>query len=242
MEKDQFLSLIKKRLIVSCQALEDEPLHGASYMAKMAAAAIEGGAVAIRANSATDIEAIKQYNKIPVIGLVKRNYSDSDVYITPTKKEIDELLEVGTDVIALDATKRKRPNNEDLKDLFDYIHSNDTLILADVSNFEEGITAFDLGADMVSTTLSGYTDYTQYDLEGPDMTLVEELAKYTEQPIIAEGRVNTPEEARITLEKGAYAVIVGSAITRPQLITKRFVDALRKKDDLDENAISRKYS
>lgn len=241
MEKDQFLSLIKKRLIVSCQALEDEPLHGASYMAKMAAAAIEGGAVAIRANSATDIEAIKQYNQIPVIGLVKRNYVDSDVYITPTKKEIDELLGVGTDVIALDATNRKRPNNEDLKELFDYIHSNNTLILADVSNFEEGITAFDLGADMVSTTLSGYTDYTQYGLEGPDMTLVEELAKHTERPIIAEGRVNTPEEAKITLEKGAYAVIVGSAITRPQLITKRFVDALIKKDDLDENAVSRKY-
>ncbi|MUK87397.1 putative N-acetylmannosamine-6-phosphate 2-epimerase [Ornithinibacillus sp. L9] len=220
------LKQIKGKLIVSCQALENEPLHGSDIMAKMALAADIGGAVAIRANGSDDIAAIKQVTKLPIIGLVKRIYSGSDVYITPTKKEVDELLQVGVDMIAIDATVRDRPNEESLPDLIQYMKAHDQLILADISTVEEGIHAIDLGADFVSTTLSGYTEYTKREQSGPDIELVEKLVHATDAPVFAEGRIESPTVAKQMIQKGAHTVVVGSAITRPQCITKSFVDGL----------------
>ncbi|MBS4208678.1 N-acetylmannosamine-6-phosphate 2-epimerase [Bacillus sp. FJAT-50079] len=223
---------IHQNLIVSCQALEDEPLHGSEMMAKMAQAAKEGGAIAIRSNSATDVAAIKKQTGLPVIGLVKRNYSDSEVFITATLKEVKELLAVKPAVIALDATIRKRPNDEVLKDLVDYIHENsDALVMADIATIRDAEYAIECGVDMISTTLSGYTSDSPK-LEGPDFKLVEQLAKISSIPVIAEGRINTPEQAQKMLDLGAWSIVVGSAITRPQLITQSFVKGIQMNEAL----------
>lgn len=221
------LDIIKDKLIVSCQALEDEPLHSSFIMGKMANAAKIGGAVAIRAQGVEDIIEIKKVTNLPVIGIIKRNYEDSPIYITSTKKEIDELLNTNCEMIAIDATNRNRPNNENLKELINYIKSNNVLVMADVSNYEEAIKAYEYGVDCISTTLSGYTPYTKK-LEGPDFDLIEKLVKELDIPIIAEGRINTPEELAKALSIGAYSAVVGSAITRPQLITEKFTKAIAK--------------
>ncbi|TYS63884.1 N-acetylmannosamine-6-phosphate 2-epimerase [Bacillus infantis] len=228
MVKQAFMEKIKGQLIVSCQALPEEPLHGADMMARMAVAAKEGGAAAIRANGTDDVIAIRKACNLPVIGLIKRDYSGSPVYITPTKVELDALIEAGADVIALDATKQKRPNGESLEELILYIRERSScLIMGDISNFEEGIAAGWAGVDLISTTLSSYTPYTK-DRRIPDLPLIEELAKATEIPIIAEGNIKTPMEAAEALKLGAHAVVVGTAITRPQVITKQFYEAIRE--------------
>ncbi|MDQ0973650.1 N-acylglucosamine-6-phosphate 2-epimerase [Neobacillus niacini] len=227
MSMHPFFSIIHKDLIVSCQALEHEPLHGSDIMAKMAQAAKEGGACAIRSNSAVDVAAIKKRTGLPVIGLVKRDYPDSEIYITATLKEVKELLAAKADVIALDATYRKRPNGETLKDLVDYIHEHsNALVMADIATIRDAEYALECGVDMVSTTLSGYTDDSpkQHD---PDFELVEQLSQRLPIPVIAEGRIQTPEQARRMLELGAWSIVVGGAISRPQLITKAFAEGIR---------------
>lgn len=220
------LDIIKNKLIVSCQALEDEPLHSPFIMGRMAKAAKEGGAVAIRAQGVDDIIEIKKVTNLPVIGIIKRNYKDSEVFITPTEREIKELIETGCEMIALDATNRTRPNNEKIKDLLELIHKSKRLAMADISTYEEGIKAQEMGFDCVSTTLSGYTSYsTQSD--NVDFKLLEELVKDCSIPVICEGRIYTPEELKKAFDIGAYSVVIGGAITRPQQITKRFVNAIK---------------
>ena len=216
---------IKGKLVVSCQALPDEPLHSAFIMGRMAKAAKEGGAVAIRAQSMADILEIREVTGLPVIGLVKRNYPDSAIYITPTHKEVEELLVTGCEVIALDMTDRPRPGDEQMTDLVQQIHEAGRLVLADISTFAEGVAAAELGSDAISTTLSGYTSYSPQ-LSGPDIQLVRELAAKLTVPVFAEGRTHTPADLRAVMEAGAFAPIVGSVITRPQLITASFVQAL----------------
>jgi N-acylglucosamine-6-phosphate 2-epimerase len=227
MNNHPFFTTIHKDLIVSCQALEHEPLHGSEIMAKMAQAAKEGGACAIRSNSAVDVAAIKRQTGLPVIGLVKRDYPDSEVFITATLKEVKELLAVEADVIALDATYRKRPNGENLKDLVDYIHENsNALVMADIATIRDAEYALECGVDMVSTTLSGYTNDSPKQ-DDPDFELVEQLSQRLPIPVIAEGRIQTPEQARRMLELGAWSIVVGGAISRPQLITKAFAEVIR---------------
>ena len=170
------INKLKGTLIVSCQALPDEPLYGADVMAKMAKACVLGGASAIRANSVSDIKAIREVVDVPIIGLIKQDYPDSEVYITPTKKEVMELIESGCEIIAIDATNRKRPNDEKLEDLLQLIKTHNKIALADISTYEEGINAEALGFDLVSTTLSGYTKYSKK-LIGPDVKLVKDLLK-----------------------------------------------------------------
>lgn len=219
------LDKVKGRLIVSCQALENEPLHSPFIMGRMARAAKEGGAVGIRAQGVDDIIEIKKVTGLPIIGIIKRNYEDSDIYITPTKKEVDELLTTGCEMIALDATDRARPNNEDLKEIINYIKENNVLVMADISNYDEAVKAQEYGVDCVSTTLSGYTPYTKA-LDGPDFILMEKLVKDLKIPVIAEGKVNTPQDLKKVFEIGVHSSVVGSAITRPQLITEKFVKAI----------------
>lgn len=224
MNADAFLAAVKGKLIVSCQALEDEPLHGAAIMAKMAIAAKVGGAVAIRANGPADIRAIKRAVDLPVIGLYKQGASG--VYITPTFEAAAEIAEAGADVIALDCTARPRPDGETLADLLARIHRELRLpTFADVSNLREAQTAAEYGVAMAAPTLSGYTENSP-PLGGPDFELLRRMTESLPIPIIAEGRIHTPEQACRALEFGAWAVVIGSAITRPRTITARFVRAM----------------
>lgn len=221
------LEQIKSKLVVSCQALPDEPLHSSFIMGRMALAAKQGGAAGIRAQSKEDILEIKRVVDLPVIGIVKRNYEDSDVYITPTKKELDELFETKCEMIAMDATLRERPNGEKLEDLVAYVHEHGILAMADCSTYEECVNAEKIGFDCVSTTMCGYTPYSE-NVEGPNIELIKKLVAELHVPILAEGKINTPEDLTAVYEAGAYSAVVGGAITRPKQITERFVKALKK--------------
>jgi putative N-acetylmannosamine-6-phosphate epimerase len=214
---------LKGGLIVSCQALAHEPLHGAEIMARMARAAQDGGAVGIRANGPADVRAIREAVALPLIGLFKDG--TEGVYITPTLAHARAIAEAGADIIALDATPRPRPNGELLKEIIAALHALGKLVMADISTFEEGCAAEAAGADLLSTTLSGYTPYSLHQ-PGPDLELVRHLAAAAHVPVVAEGRIRTPAELAAALQAGAYAAVVGGAITRPQSITRTFVDAI----------------
>lgn len=219
--------IFPRGLIVSCQALEHEPLHGSHIMARMALAAQQGGAVGIRANTPEDIRAIRETVSLPIIGIYKREYEGSDVYITPTFEEARAIAEAGAEMIALDATPRPRPNGETLAGLIRRIHEElDLPVMADCSTLEEAVEAARLGADVVSSTLAGYTPYSRK-TEGPDFDLLREMLQQVNVPVFAEGRFHTPEQVAQALAMGCYAVVVGGAITRPQEITARFAAAVR---------------
>lgn len=220
------LSNIKGKLIVSCQAQEDEPLFGSIYMARMAIAAEMGGAAGIRANGPNDIKAINAVTKLPIIGIYKIKDPRTEVIITPTFESAVEISEAGADIIAVDATARPRADGSTGYALIKKIKEEiKALVMADISTIEEGILAAKAGADLIGTTLSGYTSYSPQ-LEGPDFELIKNLHHYTSIPVVAEGRIWSPEEAVKAFEMGAWAVVVGTAITRPQLITKRFVKSI----------------
>lgn len=225
---EDVLKAIRGGLIVSCQALENEPLHSSQIMMRMAKAALEGGAIGIRANSPEDCCEIKQHVDLPIIAIYKRVYGTSNVYITPTIEEVKKLLPAKPEIIAVDATKRERPDGKTLEEFLEEIRKiYNGLVMADISTFEEAVEAERLGFDIVSTTLSGYTDYT-LDRPRPDIELIKRLKDTLKVPIIAEGNVETPPLAAEALKAGAWAIVVGGAITRPQLITKKFVDAVKK--------------
>jgi|SRR5699024_9123429 len=212
---------MSKKLIVSCQALEDEPLHSSYIMSKMALAAYQGGASGIRANSVADIQAIKKEVDLPIIGIIKKDYDDSEVRITPTIKEVQDLYEEGVDIIAFDATDRIRPQSETFDTFIGEIKERfpEQKVMADVAAVQEAIQAEKLGVDIVATTLVGYTA----DTKGNDpLQTLEAILQSIDIPVIAEGNIDTPTKAKRALELGASAVVVGSAITRPQEITKKF--------------------
>ncbi len=227
MNSDKILETLKGRLIVSCQALHGEPLHSPFVMGRMALAAKEGGAAGIRANSPEDVIEIKKTVDLPVIGLYKRNYPDSEVYITATMAEIDAMAASGCDVIAMDATDRIHPGGFSIDVLFSQARKAhpDMMFMADCSTFEECMHAEELGFDIIGTTLRSYTPYTK-NVRIPDFELMRMLKKSLKVPFVAEGGIWSPEEARLAIECGAFAVVVGSAITRPQLITQRFARAV----------------
>ena len=220
---------LKGKLIVSCQALPHEPLHSAFIMGRMALAAKEGGAYGIRANTKEDIAEIQTQVDLPVIGIVKRDYEDSKVYITPTMKEINELMEVRPDIIALDATHSLRPGGRTLDEFYREIRKSypEQLLMADCSTVEEALFADQLGFDFIGTTLVGYTDQSRnLKIESNDFEIIRRIVATVKHRVIAEGNINTPEKAKRVIELGAFSVVVGSIITRPQLITKSFAEAL----------------
>ena len=220
---------IKGNLIVSCQALSNEPLYSSEIMGRMALAAKEGGAKGIRANSYEDIIEIKRLVDLPIIGIVKREYPSCAVYITPTLKEVTELINAGVEIIALDATARLRPEGEQLESLYRKIRSKypNQKLMADCSTLNEAVFADRLGFDFIGTTLVGYTNYTNGTrIEANDFKLIQNILKEIKCPLIAEGNIDTPEKAKRVLELGCYSVVVGSAITRPQWITRKFAEAI----------------
>jgi N-acylglucosamine-6-phosphate 2-epimerase len=218
------VKLERGTLIVSCQAREDNPLHGPVFMAAMALAARDGGARAIRANGPDDVRAVKAAG-LTVIGIHKVFAADVPVYITPTIAAADALIDAGADIIALDCTPRSRHGDEPAT-IVAHVHARGRETFADISTLDEGIAAAQIGATYVSTTLSGYTSYTEPKPDGPDLDLVRALAARIKTPIIAEGRFNTPELARAAIEAGAYAVVVGTMITNPREITRGFARAV----------------
>lgn len=218
---------LKGKLIVSCQALSEEPLHSSFIMGRMAYAAKIGGASGIRANTIVDIKEIKKNVDLPIIGIIKEVYGNNNVYITPTLKEVEALVREGVDIIAIDGTKRERPDKMQLEVLISKVKKlfPNQLLMADISSVEEAINAQKIGFDFVGTTLVGYTDYTK----GNDpLTELEKVINSVSIPVIAEGNIDTPQKARKALELGAFSVVVGGAITRPQQITKKFVDEMQK--------------
>ena len=220
---------LKGKLIVSCQALPDEPLHSSFIMGRMALAAKEGGAFGIRANTKEDIKEIQSNVELPIIGIVKRDYADSKVYITPTMKEVDEVMEVRPEIIALDATGALRPQGVELKDFFHQVKAKypKQLWMADCSTIEEALYADKLGFDFIGTTMVGYTEQSKgHRIEADDFKILREIIAGAKHKVIAEGNIDTPQKVKRVIELGVFSVVVGSAITRPQLITKAFSEAL----------------
>ena len=222
---------LRGKLIVSCQALPHEPLHSSFIMGRMALAAKEGGASGIRANTKEDIKEIQFQVDLPVIAIVKRDYDDSEVYITPTMKEVDELMEVKPEIIAVDATKSLRPGGVTLEQFFTGIKQKypRQLLMADCSTVEEALYADNLGFDFIGTTMVGYTKQSEgLKIEADDFAIIREILKNVKHPVIAEGNINTPEKAKRVIELGVFSVVVGSIITRPQLITIPFAKAVEE--------------
>lgn len=221
------INRLKGKVVVSCQAMPSEPLYLEKCMVAMMKSVIKGGAGGLRVAGARDVRNAKHLFEVPVIGLTKPDVIPSNwqeiVYITPTIKEVIELVEAGADIIAFDGTMRPRPQDEKLEDLIKYIKINKRIAMADISTLEEAQNAEKLGADILSTTLSGYTQFSQNRGDGPDFELLKELVQNTNLPVVLEGRIWEPEEVSKAFELGAHCVVIGSAITRPQLITKRFV-------------------
>lgn len=206
------LDSLKGKLIVSCQALENEPLHSPFIMSRMALAAAQGGAVGIRANSVVDIRAIKESVALPIIGIIKRDYPGSDVFITATMKEVDELMTVEPEIIALDATARPRPGGQTLDALVMQIRARypSVLLMADIASVDEAVAAERLGFDCVGTTLYGYTAETRgHVLADNDCGFLREVLAAVSLPVVAEGNVDTPERAAHCLALGAHTVVVG---------------------------------
>ena len=210
---------LRHKLIVSCQALPNEPLHSDFIMARMAVAAKEGGASGIRANSVIDIKAIK------------RDYPNAQAFITPTMVEVDELMEAHTEIIALDATNSSRPQGESLDAFFQKVKEKypQQLLMADCSTLDEMLEADRMGFDFIGTTLVGYTSQSEGDrIEANDFEIIRKALAEIQHPLIAEGNIDSPEKVKRVLELGAFSVVVGSAITRPQLITRKFADATKE--------------
>jgi len=228
MHTHPILARIQGGLIVSCQALEHEPLHSSYIMSRMAYAAMQGGAAGIRANTPQDIAAIKKAVSLPVIGIIKKEYEDSPVYITPTMAEVDALVDAGAEIIALDATARLHPGGCALEEFFAAVREKypQQLFMADCSDFAEAEAAQRMGFDLLGTTLAGYTPHTA-GRTLPDFELMHRIAHELDRPLIAEGGIWTPQELRQAFDAGAFACVVGTAITRPMEITRRFVAAIK---------------
>lgn len=218
---------IKNQVIISVQAMPYEPLYKEECILAMMQSVINGGAKALRLAGKRDVLNAKKHFDVPIIGLTKPDKLPNNwkevVYITPTLKEVNELIEANADIIATDATNRPRPK-ESLQEICNHIKNNNKLSMADISTFEEGIKAREMGFDIISTTLSGYTIHSRQDLKTPDFELLKNLVKELDCPIILEGRIWEPKEVTKAFELGAHSVVIGSAITRPQLITKRFCE------------------
>ena len=238
------MDMIKRlahKVIVSVQAMPAEPLYHEQCMTAMMKSVVKGGAGGLRVAGVRDVKNAKKLFDIPVIGITKpdvipQNWQET-VYITPTIKDVIALINAGADIVAFDGTSRPRPDNCTLEEIIKYIKMNKRISMADISTVEEGINCANLGVNILSTTLSGYTQFSQNRSDGPDFELLENLVKETKIPVVLEGRIWEPDEVTHAFDLGAHCVVIGSAITRPQLITKRFVQRKIKRTR-DEKSFS----
>jgi N-acylglucosamine-6-phosphate 2-epimerase len=222
---------LEHQLIVSVQAEPPEPLSGVEHLAAMAASVVLGGAAGVRTNRPEVVKRVKEaLPHVPLIGLWKKQYEDSPIYITPCLADCMAVAEAGADIVALDATQRSRPHAETLAGLVaGFRQRSDRLLMADIAAFDDALLAVELGFDLISTTLSGYTTESfQEPSAEPDFPLLRRLCETmgSRIPVVAEGRISTPQQARMALGMGAFAVVVGTAITRPHVLTRRFADAM----------------
>ncbi|MEA4875990.1 N-acetylmannosamine-6-phosphate 2-epimerase [Anaerorhabdus sp.] len=229
--------LLKKGLVVSCQATPEEPMFGSDIMARMAIAAKQGGAVGVRVNTYNDLVAVRKAVDLPILGLIKTPYDGFYPYITPTMKEVDKVVESGAEIVCVDATHYPRPDGNDLETFIMLIRAKypNVEILADVSTYEEGIAVSKMDVDYIATTLAGYTPETVdenseliQEFREPNFEIIEKLSKDTNIPIVAEGKFWDAENAIKALKLGAHAVTIGAGITRPQIITKKIVDEIKE--------------
>jgi putative N-acetylmannosamine-6-phosphate epimerase len=220
-------TLEPRSLIVSCQAHDDNPLRGSLFMRRMALAALQGGAHAIRADAPEDVRAIRAVCDAPLIGLYKDKAVSETLYITPTLEHAREIVRAGADIVALDASTHDRPA-ESLEVMIEGIHALRALVFADCATLEDAVTAARFGADFVSTTMAGYTPATTHlKGDGPDFALLEAMVREANAPVIGEGRYWTPEDVRRGFALGAHGIVVGTAITNPREITRRFTRAVK---------------
>ncbi|QDP95385.1 N-acetylmannosamine-6-phosphate 2-epimerase [Microlunatus elymi] len=227
----QIIETLRGGLVVSCQAYPGEPLRSPEIMSRMAQAAVLGGAVAIRAQGPDDIRLVHQTVSVPQIGLWK--IGDRGVFITPTLAHALAVVDAGAEVVAIDGTRRSRPDGLTLQQTIEAIHDRSSaLVMADAGDLDDALASQDAGADLVGSTLAGYTP-SRPRTNGPDLELIGQLAGRLSVPVLAEGRVHTPQQARACLDAGAHAVVVGTAITHPTAITSWFADALTADRRLD---------
>lgn len=216
------LATLKSRLIVSCQPVPGGPMDRPDIVAAFALAALDGGAAGLRIEGIANVQAVRRVTSAPIIGLIKRDLTDSPVRITPLVQDVQDLIDAGADIVAFDATDRTRPIPIDR--LIAAIHTLGGLSMADCATPADGLTAYESGASILGSTMSGYTDGRVPD--GPDLDLVTALASIGPF-VIAEGRYQTPSQAAAAMRAGATAVVAGSAITRPEHVTSWFVQAMR---------------
>ena len=221
----KIINKIKNSIIISVQAMPNEPLYQEECINAMIQSVLMGGAKALRLAGARDIKNAKRFSDVPIIGLTKpevipKNWKQI-VYITPGMKEISELISAGADIIAMDGTSRPR-GNDNLRKLVKYVAMHKKASMADISTLSEAVAARALGFDIISTILSGYTQNSPAPTDEPDFKLLERAAKILDCPIVLEGRIWTPDQVKKAFDLGAHAVVIGSAVTRPQLIVKRF--------------------
>lgn len=227
--KEEVLRQLKGKLIVSCQARVGWPMYGAEIMAAFAAAACQGGAAGIRATGADNITKIKERVSLPIIGINKQFRDDYEVYITPTYESAREILETGIEIVAIDATPRQRPGGETVGQILARIREDypDVMVMGEISTIEEAEAVIPMGFDLISTTLSGYTKESEC-VKTVNLELIRRICAITDIPVIAEGKIAREEEAVMALKAGAHAVVVGTSITRPEIITERYVGALKE--------------
>lgn len=226
---NELIKKLEKKIIISCQASSGEPLYEDNCMLAMIKSVISGGAQGLRLAGVRDIKAARQITDLPIIGITKpdplpENWKEI-VYITPTLEDAKSLVEAGVDIVAIDGTSRRRPK-ENLAEIIEKIQTElNAVVMTDISTLEEGLMCKLFNTNIISTTLSGYTAHTLDHNNGePDFELLKNLVKIADCPIILEGRIWTPEQVKIAFNLGAWAVVIGSAVTRPQLITKRFIN------------------
>lgn len=232
MHTKDILSALKGGLIVSCQSEGDDPFNSPEGVTLFAKAAVMGGAVGIRSRDIDKTEMIVKSVSVPVIGLTKSKFEDGYVRITGSFREFEEIMKTGIHMAAVDGTFRQREGLTGPEFIHELKKRYPLPVMADIASIEEGIACADAGADCISTTLSGYTPETSgKKLSGPDFDLLEELVRKVAIPVIAEGRINTPSDAGRMIALGAFAVVAGTAITRPRMVTSWYAESIKKEYD-----------